>query len=644
MTNEGERVKSNEERGNGRDGERGGAVPRPAGLRPPLPRQVELHGPLGDALAANLRGRLSRFIVDETSPAIALFAPERVRGNHEGDWYGEHAGKWLYAAAKAAARSGDAALAASVRRVADYLVSRQDEDGYLGNYAPERRFMRKQPPKPVSWNGEPALRTWDVWTHSYLVLGLLEAHRHIPEPRYLQAARRIGDLCLRTLDGGIAITELGNHFGMSATVLMEPAVELYFATGERRYLDLAERVLAQADAEPQLALLRRALAGADASEIATGKAYQLIWNLVGVLKLHRATGKPEYREAVERLWGNIREHHLSLGGGPWGGVAHRSREVFNAPGAFVPQGYIETCSVLAWLQLNRELLALTGHARYAEEIERTAYNDLIGAQAPDGEDWCYYSYANGKRVHTTYWRCCKSSGAMALEELPGVAYAADEAGVRVHLYGPGTAQLETAQAGAVELRQRTRYPFDGAVRIEVAPARPARFVVALRLPAWAEGFQPRVNGTPVPAEAGDDGYLRVAREWRAGDAIEFDLPLRPRLHRRTHRNVQESRAPDGAPVAQEVLRYDYAAISRGALVYAVGGLIDGYKTEETVKLPQAPCEAWIEPLADAGEGADLLLHAEGRPPLRLQPYYRAGGRAHGAWRFVWLPLPPEDAR
>ena len=29
------------------------------------------------------------------------------------------------------------------------------------------------------------------------------------------------------------------------------------------------------------------------------------------------------------VWRNIRDHHLTLGGGPWGGVAHRSREVFN---------------------------------------------------------------------------------------------------------------------------------------------------------------------------------------------------------------------------------------------------------------------------------------------------------------------------
>ena len=135
------------------------------------------------------------------------------------------------------------------------------------------------------------MRTWDIWTHSYLILGLLEAHRHSGTGTYLEAARRIGDLCWRTLtSGGIDITDLGNHHGMSATVLMDPALELYFATGEQRFLDLALRILEQAERNPRLALLTQALAGADASEIATGKAYQLIWNLVGLAKLHRATG------------------------------------------------------------------------------------------------------------------------------------------------------------------------------------------------------------------------------------------------------------------------------------------------------------------------------------------------------------------
>ena len=596
--------------------------------------RVALGGVLGRALGASRDGRLKHFIVDESSPAIALFAPALAARNEQGDWYGEHAGKWLCAAAKAAARTDDAALAASVRRVADFLVSVQQPDGYLGTYAPARRFTRPQPPPQATWDGAPGLRTWDIWTHSYMILGLLEVHRHFPDARYLGAARRIGDLCWKTFAaGGVDVTHLGNHHGMSATVLLDPAVELHFATGEARYLELARRIVEQAEARPALNLLTRALAGADASEIGTGKAYQLAWNMVGLAKLHRATKDARDLEAATRVWESIQRHHLTLGGGPWGGVGQRSREIFNPAGVFSPYGYVETCSTFAWIQLNRELLGITGEARFAEEIERSAYNDLIGALAPNGEDWNYYSFPNGARVFTTYWRCCKSSGAMAIEELPGIAYrASGDDEISVSLYGPGEASVAMARAGVVRIEQSTRYPFDGAVRIRVTPEKAARFRIRVRIPAWATGASAAVNGA-VAGSSEPGTFATLERDWKAGDEIALDFPMHPVLHRRTHRNVQESVAPDAAAVRQEVIRFDYVAVTRGPLAYATG-LIDGFKMEETMRWAAAPRLELVE--AEVGEGPAIRVHVEGRAPLDFHPYYEAGGREDGAWRITWL--------
>jgi uncharacterized protein len=610
------------------------------------PGDVRLAGLLGAALDANVRGRLAKFIVDERSPAIAIFDPAQVCANHAGDWYGEHAGKWLYAAAKAAARTHDEQLLASVRRVADYLTAQQDASGYLGNYAPERRFMRKQPrASRLTWDGAPSQRTWDIWTHSYLILGLLELHRHFPVSRDLEAACRIGDLCWHTLTrGGIDITELGNHHGMSATVLMDPALELHFVTGEPRYLDLALRVLEQAERNPRLALLTQALEGADASEIATGKAYQLIWNLVGLAKLYRATGDAQHLKAVGNLWRNIREHHLTLGGGPWGGVAQRSREVFNPGTVFSPQGYVETCSTMAWIQLNRQLLSLVGDAMYAEEIERSAYNDLLGAQAPNGEDWCYYSFPNGRRVYTTYWRCCKSSGAMALEELPALAYGVSSDGdLKVNLFGPSEALLRLPAAGAVRVEQKTTYPFDGEVAIRVVPERNAFFRVHIRIPQWAEEAVVRVNDTHIASAPPTGAWFPIERSWQAGDTIALSFPMRPQAHRRSNRSVQESLAPDGFPVSQEVLHFDYLAISRGPLAYATG-LIDGYQLEETLRMDVGPSDRWFETAAAETRdepGPEIRLRTLGRAPLTFQPYYRAGGRQDRTWRLTWMTVAPE---
>lgn len=608
----------------------------------PSPAQIRLDGLLGRALAASHTAHLAGFIRDETSPPIALFCPEHTRQNHEGDWYGEHAGKWLCTAARAVQRTGDAGLAANLRRVADYLVSVQDSDGYLGTYAPERRFMCRQVAGPCTWDGAPGRRTWDIWVHSYLILGLLEAGQALAHPAYIAAARKIGDLCWRTLSGdGIDITTLGNHHGLSATILLDPAVELYLVTREPRYLDLARLIVKQASEAPALELLPQALAGTDAAFIATGKAYQLSWNLVGLAKLHKATGEPAYLQAVQQVWESIRRHHLTLGGGPWGGVAHRSREVFNPPPVFSPYGYVETCSTFSWIQLNRELLALTGDARYADEIEKSAYNDLLGAQAPGGDNWCYYSFPNGKRVYTTYWRCCKSSGPWALEELPSLAYGVTADGhIAINLYGPGEATLSTPQAGPVRIEQVTRYPFDGNIRITVRPEGPVRLTILLRIPAWADESVVQVNGRAVAVSAAPNTYAVIERDWQPGDVISLHLPMPPKLHRRTNRNVQESRAPDGSPVSQEVLRFDYAAITRGPLVYATD-LIDGFKIEETIRLPDQP-ESALELLGapSDGEAPVVRLNLGYRPPLLFTPYFEAGGRADGTWRLTWLQLTP----
>jgi hypothetical protein len=92
-------------------------------------------------------------------------------------------------------------------------------------------------------------------------------------------------------------------------------------------------------------------------------------------------------------------------------------------------------------------------------------------------------------------------------------------------------------------------------------------------------------------------------------------------------------------VAQEVLRWEYAGLTYGPLVYATT-LIDGYKTDETVKLPAGDPSQWLQVGEDAGEGAPLTMQLECRAPLRFEPYYRCGGRVHGAWRLTWLSLAP----
>lgn len=597
---------------------------RPA-MHLPAPNQVAVKGLLGEAIDASHRGRLRNFINGPESKPIAIFSAEAAGRNFAGDWNGEHAGKWLYTASRAAHRSGDGELAASVRRVAEYLISRQEPNGYLGTYAASAESRMTSPHVSKS-------RTWDVWVHAYLILGLLEANRYFPDPRYVEAARKIGDLCHDVfVRQGRTTAEMGNHVGLSGTILLEPAVDLYELTRDPRYRELARRIIEQIEGRPGLEILSRSLKGVDLQQIGDGKIYQLLWNYVGIAKLFRMEGKNELRRAAEHGWSETVKHHLTLDGGPWGGIAAH-HEVYNQRSYWSPYGLVETCSTMSWIHLNREMLLLTGEAEYAEEIEKTAYNSLIGAQDPNGEDWYYFSFPNGRRNNTYYWACCKSSGALALEELPPLMFGQTGDGISVNLYGESAARVETAGT-EVRLTIHTQYPRQGVVRVHLEPAQERSFALRLRIPSWARGASVKVNQERAGRAVEAGAYWHLERTWRRGDVVTLDMPMPVRVERKSYVEKQGQ---------QEIARLDYMALLRGPLVYATG-LIDGYKREETLRLPATAAESLFSPAATpAGtRGPAFQLKLSNRDPIVFVPYYEAGGRANGHWRATWVQVATE---
>src|SRR5690606_20632812 len=126
-------------------------------------------------------------------------------------------------------------------------------------------------------------------------------------------------------------------------------------------------------------------------------------------------------------------------------------------------------------------------------------------------------------------------------------------------------------------------------------------------------------GQAHSASAVQGDYATIEREWQAGDEIHLDLPMPPVAHGQVQQNTQESRAPDGSPVRQQVMRYEYIAVTRGPLVYA-SDLVDGYRTGETLRLSAAPADQWLQVAhEDNVEGPEIHLHSQGRGPLTLVP-------------------------
>lgn len=577
--------------------------------------RVEIGGPLGQAAAQSLSARLRRFIVDASSEPLALFTPEGRDKGMTGDWYGEHVGKWLIAASRAAIRTGDEELADRVKEVASFLCEQQESDGSLGTYAQGApcRFTN-----PAAESG----RTWDVWVHSYTMLGLLEAHRFWPNEKFLTACVRIFELLQEVFDKqGRDISRYGNHDGLSSLIVIHPLAELSKVIGDKSPAQLGSKLLEKA--ESSLELTRKLANGDDISTIGTGKIYQLCWLLQGLVRLHECDDEPHLLAAAKAGWKSIREDHLTPSGGPWGGVG-RHKEVFNDKGFFSPYGLVETCSAMAWVQLSRALHRVDPSALYAEEIEKTLYNTVLGAMDPNGEDWCYFTFPNGRRNATYYWACCKSSGAIALEEASLSFFSEVPGGVSIDMYGPSRAELRLSSGERVVVEQETNWPAAGEILVRFSSDQPTVKSLRFRIPTWAKGAKVELNGVAGPA-AIPGKYANVDVSGAKQATIRLEFPMAPRVLEASHTLDHHG---------HEIARRDYFAVCRGPLVYAAG-LIDGYKMEETLRAPKLGLESRIAEV-DTRQGSTLALSLPGHNDIQFLPYHEAGGPATGSWRATWL--------
>jgi DUF1680 family protein len=588
------------------------------------PSAVAVKGTLGLAINISEHGRLLTLPDWNNGALIKMFSVEARNKNNTTDWYGEHGGKWLYTASLAAKRTNDAALRALLFKTADYLISTQEADGYLGSYSPELRITNK--------NSKLHKRSWDVWSLSCMTLGLLQLNEQYPDTRYLNAAKKIGELLLKTFgDGSADLTNYGTRYGFSATVALEPVVELYKVTEDQRYLDFAKLIVQEAERKEGLHFISATLNNKDLETVADGKAYQIIWNLVGLSKLYEVTGNADYLKAVENAWQNIQDYHLTITGGPWGGIG-KHKECFNTKGFWDPYGFIETCSTMSWIQLNKMMLHLTGEAKYAQEIERSAYNALLGAQFPNGQDWSYHSFTNGRKHVANFNDCCPSSGILALEELSPVVYSKKQNGIACNLYTASEATIELDKSNQIHIAQETEYPFDGKIRLTIKPSKKASFPLFIRIPEWASNVQIKVDGKPVTdQQIGSGMYYTINRSWDKESIVEINFPIDLKIVQKSENAI----VPQGTA---DIYRVDWFALQRGPLVYAANGLINGEDREKVFHLPSKNAADFFKPVvADKNlAGQAYQFQVGGEKPLLFLPFYEAGGREAGTWRLTWI--------
>ncbi|MEQ4303997.1 beta-L-arabinofuranosidase domain-containing protein [Plantactinospora sp. B6F1] len=491
--------------------------------------------------------------------------------------------KFLEAMAWEIGRGGDPELEARYRAVVHRVARAQDADGYLNT-------MFGHAGQPPRWSD---LR----WGHELYCVGhLLQAAvarartRPDADDGLVAIARRAADNVCETF-GPDGVDGLCGH------PEIEPAlVEFARVTGEDRYLDQAALFVERrghgrlGDVEWGREYFQDDIPVRQAT-VLRGHAVRANYLAAGAVDVAAETDDPGLLKAVRDQWRTAVARRTYLTGGQ--GSRHQD-EAFGEDWVLPPdRAYSETCAGVASVMLAWRLLLACGDSGYADLIERTLFNVVSTSPAADGRSFFYTNTLHRREPGTVPdadrpsiraaaaqrapWyevSCCPTNVARTLASLTAYVATGDDEGLQIHQYVPGTITDRRVDGPGRRITVATGYPVDGEIRVRIDGADDRPWMLALRVPGWAEqGATLTVDGQTRPVRP---GYATERRVWRAGDEVVLSLPMAPRL---TY--------PD--PRIDAVR--GCVAVERGPLVYAV----------ESVDVP-------------GGESVDDLRVDPSRPP------------------------------
>jgi len=462
-------------------------------------------GYLGIRLNQNLKQRLLK--VDEDGLMGSYLTRPGIHA-----WQGEHVGKYLEAACNVWKLTHNATLKKQMDRMMFTLINTQLEDGYLGTYAPDQYWT-----------------SWDVWSHKYNLHGLLAYYSTTGYIPALEACKKMGDLLCRTFGkkaGQRDIILAGEHIGMAATSVLDAMVELYKYTAEKKYLEFCYYILDAWEQENGPKVISAILKTGRVTDVGNRKAYEMLSNYVGLIKLYRLTGDEKMLKPVLLAWQDIVKNRLYITG------TTSSWEHFQEDGVLpaAEKDHIgEGCVTVTWIQLNQNLLAFTGEEKYVEQIEKTIYNHLLGAENP--EDGCvsYYTPLMGKKPVDCNISCCVSSVPRGIAMVPYFTFGNVKNVPTVMMYDAASYKENITSADKktinLSLQVESTFPEDGNVVITVNTSQTSSFPIGLRVPAWCSSYTATIGGKIYKGITNQN--LIINRNWKSGEKIKvsFNMPI-----------------------------------------------------------------------------------------------------------------------
>lgn len=515
-------------------------------------------------------------------------------------------GKYLISAVQAMRMTDDPRLRPFIGELVKEFISTQDADGYLGVYQRHERIFT----------------CWDIWAHYHCILGLCMWFQETGDQDALTCALRAADLiCDGLLDGekGFADTP-GPEINTS---IIHALGILYQETGDNLYLQGIQHIQTFWEKLGGRGYYHQALDGVDFYQTGSHR-WEILHALQGLSELYRITGDETYKQAQVHYWHSILKTDVHNAGSF--SVGEQA-----AGNPFMP-GAIETCCTVAWIAYSIDALRFSPDCKIADAIENATWNAMLGSQHPSGRWWTYDTPMDGIRlasfhhladVHSACGspelNCCAVNGPRSLGMLSEWAILGDDQqGLYLNYYGPGTIEVNFNSTSKWKFRQKTRYPAEPTVRIEVEPDRPQQTPLYLRIPTWSMDTSVSMNGNPI-GDVRPGTFLKLDRTWKVKDYIDLELDFDLRLLR-----------------GDEYVNHN-ASLFRGPLLLAYDQKHNAVEPDDMptlnfgeLVLSPAACDDRFQPLAlfktTAADGTEI----------HLTDYATAG--AHGTWSRTWLPI------
>jgi len=436
---------------------------------------------------------------------------------------GEYLGKFMQAYSRMYQYTGDTSILDRMNLIATTWITAQKGDGWVGT--------------GDRWGA------WDIWEHKYTLLGLLEHYALTGNQASLTAARKVGDLIYANFGPGKRDLMQTGSWAMGSGSILEPMTYLYRFSGDETYLRVCNDILRAYEGEtgPKIVtiLTRGSKRVYDVTDTVSRwhngrKGYEMLSCIIGIIRMYELTGRPEYLATATNAWQDISDNRLYITGTS---TTHETfREDHVLPGEAADE-VGEGCVTAHWILLNHLLFYLSADPKYIDAIEKSLYNQLSASQCSSNAHQAYFAPLNGTRPYELQNilggqpPCCLSSVMRTISRIPEVIWAkfADD-GLAILLYNQGrlTDRIMTPQGPHfLSLELESEFPRTGNVSIMIKSDKPAEYRLALRVPAWTNRFQARIDGQVYSGIPGT--FLTIRRRWQSGDVIQITMDMNDHL-------------------------------------------------------------------------------------------------------------------